>query len=34
MQDGSLSMEEIEAELDIFVESPLTDYGHSVHDEL
>lgn len=34
LQDGYLSVAEIEAEFDVFVDSSLTDYGHLVHDEL
>lgn len=33
-EDGFLSAEEIEAEFQQFIDSPLTDFGHTVHDEL
>lgn len=34
LQDGFLTLEEIEAEFDIFVDSPATNYGHVIHEEL
>lgn len=34
MQDGVLSLEEIEAEFNVFAESAITDYGHVIHEEL
>lgn len=33
-QDGYLSLEEIEAGFSMFAESPVTDYGHVLHEEL
>lgn len=34
MQDGFLSVMEVRAELDMFVDSPVTDYGYTIHEEL
>ena len=34
IQDGFLSYQEVKAELDIFINSPATDYGFTVHEEL
>lgn len=29
-----LSLEEVDEEFDIFADSPITDYGHVMHEEL
>ena len=34
MQDDQLSYDEVLAQFDVLVDSPLTDYGHAVHEEL
>ena len=34
VQDGYLSVLEVREELDIFINSPATDYGYTIHDEL
>ena len=34
VQDGYLSVREVREELDIFINSPATDYGYTIHDEL
>ena len=34
VQDGYLSAREVREELDIFINSPATDYGYTIHDEL
>ena len=33
-QDDRLSYDEVLAQFDVLVDSPLTDYGHAVHEEL
>lgn len=33
-KDGFLTVEEVEAEFDMFADSPVTDYGHVLHEEL
>jgi len=34
VQDGYLSFQEVKDELDTFINSPATDYGFTVHEEL
>ena len=34
MQDDKLSYDEVLGQFDVLVDSPLTDYGHAVHEEL
>ena len=34
LQDDKLSYDEVLAQFDVLVDSPLTDYGHAVHEEL
>ena len=34
MQDDKLSYDEVLGQFDVVVDSPLTDYGHAVHEEL
>ena len=33
-QDGKLSADEVVEAFDIFIDSQVTDFGHSIHDEL
>ena len=33
-QDGKLSYDEVMEEFDVLMDSPITDFGHSVHEEL
>ena len=33
-QDGKLSADEVVDAFDIFIDSQVTDFGHSIHDEL
>ena len=34
LQDDKLSYDEVLAQFDVLVDSPITDYGHAVHEEL
>ena len=33
-QDGKLSADEVVEAFDLFIDSQVTDFGHSIHDEL